>query len=192
MIRNYKNSTVNYETFEGEDTVDFQERQANTQYEFKNRTNTHKIELDKVRTQKYSNLTNLPVVDPNNSIAGELFKIQEEEMGRIQRTHSIIQNFKNLMEDQQKNTMKYSSQNMQTSEMQTQCKNRIIEMIIERYLKEYGIERAKWCDLLKEFTHRASESVKPHDFMLDAEIDVKIICNEWGSHKDSRLVLVVS
>lgn len=147
---------------------------------------TQKLELDKIKNTKFSNLTNLHMIDTKNSIAGELFKIQEEEMGRIQRAHSFIQNFRNLMDNQPKNTLKYSSQNMQTSEVQTQCKNKIIEMIIERYLKEDGIEREKWASLLKEFTHRASESVKPHNFMLDGEIDVKIICNEWGSHTDSR------
>jgi mannose-6-phosphate isomerase class I len=128
----------------------------------------------------------LPVIDTNNSIAGELFKIQEEEMGRIQRTHSFIQNFKNLMDDQQKSALKYSNQNMHTSDTQNRCKNKIIEMIIERYLKEHQIDKEKWCNLLKEFTHRASECVKPHNFMLDSEIDVKIICNEWGCHTDSR------
>lgn len=58
-------------------------------------------------------------------------------------------------------------------------------MIIDRYIQEFEIDKDKWYKILKDFTRRASESVKPSGFMLDDELDVKIICNEWGNYKDS-------
>lgn len=78
------------------------------------------------------------------SIAGELFEIQEEEMGRQSRTHSYVENFRNLMEDQQNINVKYSNQDRTVTATQIQCKNKIIESIIERYIKEYEIDRDKW------------------------------------------------
>lgn len=41
---------------------------------------------------------------------------------------------------------------------------------------------------MKDFTEKASKRVKPNSFMLDNEVDVKIICNEWGSYKDSAYI----
>jgi len=186
LIRNFKQSTATYSTLDGIDeamiidserpATSYRDKYIHSNLEVNQRTNVLAKSDDKM------------IDETRHTIAGELFKFQDEESGRMQRTQSVFQHLKNLIDDQQKNTIKYSNQSKNTSAFQTTSKNKIIEMIIERYLKEYEIDEDKWCNLLKEFTHRASESVKPHRFMLDDEIDVKIICNEWGSHTDSKYV----
>lgn len=122
------------------------------------------------------------------SIAEELIQEQEYEQNVRKRTNSFVQNFRNLMEDSQNESRKYTSQEPNIAEEQAKCKNKIIDSIIERYLNEYDIDKHKWADILKDFAKKASESVKPSGFMLDDELDIQILCNEWGTYSDSAYV----
>jgi hypothetical protein len=143
---------------------------------------------------KFKKFTGLSKIDKKQeshiAIGDQLFEFQEDDEDNFQkiRSFSFVRNFKTLMEEKDTIYQKYSNQDKSISAEQVKCKNKIIEMIIDRYIDEYEIDKEKWLNLLKEFTHRASESVKPNRFMLDYEIDVKIICNEWGSVKDSTYV----
>ena len=90
---------------------------------------------------------------------------------------------------------KYNIKDEGLNETQTFWKNRIeserdklMNMIVERYIKEFDIDREKWYKILKNFSLKASKNVKPSGFMLDDEVDVNIICNEWGSHLDSAYI----
>lgn len=123
-----------------------------------------------------------------SSITEEFIQMQEEELRNKFRTHSFIQNFKTFMEENQNGSIKYSSQEINIAKEQVKCKNEIIDKIIERYINEYEIEKDKWADILKDFAKRASESIKPSGFMLDDELDINIIWNEWGSYLDSAYV----
>lgn len=145
---------------------------------------------------RFKKLTGLIKIKENRkqesqiAIGDQLFEFQEDDEENFQkiRSYSFVRNFKTLMEETHNIYQKYSNQDKSIGSQQVKAKNKIIDMIIDRYIDEYKIDRDKWLNLLKEFTHRASESVKPNRFMLDYEIDVKILCNEWGSYKDSTYV----
>ena len=112
----------------------------------------------------------------NGVIEDEILEFQDdEETYQKLRTHSLVQTFKTRMEESHKADLGYSNQDQNMPSSIIQCKNEIIEDLIDKYIEEYGIDKKVWGSLLREFTNRASESVKPHRFILDYEIDVKII-----------------
>ena len=92
------------------------------------------------------------------------------------------------MEGSHQADLGYSNQDNNITKSISKWRKEIIDELIDKYIKEYEIDEEKWGKLLREFTHRASESIKPNRFMLDYEIDVKIIWNEWGSYQDSWYV----
>ena len=193
-----KNANVNYSTVIPEDGGEDVEL-INTERPINNHYHDASKYAEKNKKGLISELNTKRVTDifhpkgnikdaTKSSITEEFIQMQEEELRNRFRANSFVQNFKNIMEENQNESTKYSAQEINIAKEQVKCKNEIIDKIIDRYINEYEIEKEKWGDILKDFAKRASESIKPSGFMLDDELDINILWNEWGTYLDSTYI----